>query len=53
MPKIIQMKNGQLLVTIPASFAKAYELKGGEKIIWDYKHTSGRIASLILSKKDN
>ena len=41
MPKIMKLKNGQFLVTIPGQLGRAMRLKKGEKV------------SFILNKKGN
>lgn len=51
MVKVLELSNGQKLITIPKRICEAYQLKKGDKLKFEYVFKQGRIEGVTFSKK--
>jgi len=49
---VIQLKNGQKVLTLPSRMAEAYQLTKGSRLTWSYIHKAGKITGLKIEKAE-
>lgn len=50
MVQVMELKNGQKLITVPSKICEAYQLKKGDKLKFEYMFKAGKIEGVTFSK---